>query len=74
MMCSCLRCQPASCCRELEQERPENTEKCGNDYDFSQCKGIAVTSCQSRCFEHRWRSDASKGCSDKRPPDCCHDA
>jgi len=74
MMCSCTRCEPASCCRELEQDTPSNNEKCGDGYDFSKCGGIAVSSCGSRCFEHRWRADVNEGCNSKRPRECCHDS
>ncbi|HZO13128.1 MAG TPA: hypothetical protein VFB62_07710 [Polyangiaceae bacterium] len=69
-MCSCKMCEPVSCCHELDEDRPE-LEKCGDGYDFSRC-GMPVTSCDSRCFQHRWRTRVEVGCASSRPEKCCH--
>jgi hypothetical protein len=71
MMCSCRVCEPTSCCHELDQDRPE-LESCADGYDFSRC-GMSVTSCDSRCFQHRWRTQVEAGCQASRPDRCCHD-
>ncbi len=70
MMCTCTHCEPTDCCRELEQEQ-QDTEKCADGYDFSKCE-LAVNSCQSRCFQHRWRTRIETGCEKERPEECCH--
>jgi hypothetical protein len=72
MMCSCLKCDPLSCCRELEQEQPEIDKDCSDGYDFSKCE-MAVSSCESNCFQHRWRTEVALGCAESRPDTCCHD-
>jgi hypothetical protein len=69
-MCSCKVCRPDSCCRELEEEAPQ-LERCADDYDFSDC-GMAVSSCDSRCFQHRWRTRIEVGCTKSRPRGCCY--
>jgi len=71
IMCSCKACEPRSCCRELEQDQPE-LEDCSDGYDFSKCE-MAVSSCDSRCFQHRWRTRVETGCEASRPDRCCHD-
>lgn len=71
MMCSCVRCEVASCCKELDQEQEQSSEKC-TSYDFEKCGGLAVSSCEGRCFQHRWRADASAGCEASRPEACCY--
>ena len=71
-MCSCVRCEPDSCCHELEQDRPEDNAECANGYDFSKCE-MAVSSCDSRCYQHRWRTRVEVGCESSRPDVCCHD-
>jgi hypothetical protein len=70
-MCTCNACEPRECCRELEQDQPEVDEKCADGYDFSRC-GLAVSSCESRCFSHRWRTRVDVGCDASRPAECCH--
>jgi len=70
-MCTCKACDPASCCRELEQERPELQDDCAQGYDFSQCE-LAVSSCESNCYQHKWRIQAGQTCVSKRPDACCH--
>jgi hypothetical protein len=72
MMCSCRVCEPQSCCRELEQDRPEIDKECADGYDFSKCE-MAVSSCESNCFAHRWRTRVEIGCEVGRPETCCHD-
>jgi hypothetical protein len=72
IMCSCKVCEPDSCCRELEQEQPGIAEGCADGYDFSKCE-MAVSSCDSRCFQHRWRTRVDKGCAASRPKTCCDD-
>ena len=69
-MCTCKACDPKSCCRELEQERPE-LQDCAKGYDFSQCE-LEVSSCESNCYQHRWRIQAGQTCVSKRPDVCCH--
>jgi hypothetical protein len=69
-MCSCQVCAPARCCREFDQDEPE-LEKCADGYDFSRC-GMAVTSCEGRCFQHRWRTRVEVGCAASRPDKCCY--
>ena len=71
MMCSCVRCEVATCCKELEQEEQQSTEKC-TSYDFENCGGLAVSSCEGSCYQHRWRADAETGCDASRPPVCCY--
>lgn len=71
MMCSCVRCEVASCCKELEQEEEQSAAKC-NSYDFESCGGLAVSSCEGRCFQHRWRADLEAGCDASRPAACCY--
>jgi len=71
MMCSCTKCEPAHCCRELEQDQPEMQKNCADGYDFSKCE-MAVSSCDSRCFQHRWRTRVEVGCEASRPDLCCH--
>jgi len=71
-MCTCRACEPARCCQEKSEA--EDTGNCPMDsYNFGandKC-GISIESCQSRCFEHRWRADVQKGCEASRPPQCC---
>ncbi|MEZ4440478.1 MAG: hypothetical protein R3B72_15380 [Polyangiaceae bacterium] len=71
MMCSCNVCEPASCCRELEQDRPEIDDGCADGYDFSACD-TTVSSCGASCFQHRWRTEVAVGCAASRPDRCCH--
>jgi hypothetical protein len=71
MMCSCTRCEVATCCREFDQEQPQSEGKC-EDYDFERCGGIEVSSCEGRCFQHRWRAPVDVGCADSRPDACCN--
>jgi hypothetical protein len=71
MMCSCQVCEPERCCRELEQDRPEPSADCADGYDFSKCE-MPVSSCNSRCFQHRWRTRVEVGCAGSRPTNCCH--
>ena len=71
-MCSCLACEPEACCRELEQDAPDADNECADGYDFSKCE-IAVSSCESRCFQERWRTDVERGCAASRPDSGCHD-
>jgi hypothetical protein len=71
-MCSCSVCEPAACCHELEQDAPEVQKDCANGYDFSKCE-MAVSSCESSCFQHRWRTRVEVGCAGSRPATCCHD-
>ena len=70
--CTCVACEPRRCCHELEEDAPSIDPKCANGYDFSKCE-MAVQSCDSRCFRHRWRAPVSEGCAATRPPECCHD-
>lgn len=70
-MCSCMRCEPSACCRELEQDTPEVDKDCADGYDFSKCE-MAVSSCESSCFQHRWRARVEVGCAASRPDNCCH--
>ena len=70
-MCSCKVCEPASCCRELEQDAPE-MQPCADGLDFSNCQ-MEVSSCDTRCFQHRWRTHIEIGCAGSRPDKCCHD-
>ena len=72
-MCSCIACEPNSCCRELEQDAPKTDKDCAKGYDFSKCE-MAVSSCDSRCFRHRWRTHVETGCERSRPDKCCHDS
>lgn len=69
-MCTCKTCDPESCCRELEQERPE-LQDCAKGYDFSECE-LEVSSCESNCYQHKWRIQAGQTCLSKRPDVCCH--
>jgi hypothetical protein len=69
-MCSCKVCDPASCCRELEQDRPEMKE-CAEGYDFSKCE-LSVSSCQANCYQNHWRTAIDGTCEDNRPDTCCH--
>jgi hypothetical protein len=71
-MCSCVRCDPVSCCHELDQDRPEVDPACADGYDFSKCE-MAVSSCDSNCYQHRWRTRIEVGCEGSRPDVCCHD-
>jgi hypothetical protein len=73
MMCSCTRCEVATCCREFDQDQPQDTAKC-DSYDFEKCggAGIEVSSCEGRCFQHRWRAPVDKGCEGTRPDACCN--
>ncbi len=71
MLCTCRRCEVASCCRELEQEQEQVAGKC-QDYDFNKCGGLAVSSCEGRCYQHKWRADVALGCDDNRPESCCY--
>lgn len=71
MMCSCVRCEVASCCRELEQDEEQSTGKC-DSYDFENCGGLSVSSCEGRCYQHRWRADQDVGCEGSRPEVCCY--
>ncbi|HHH11977.1 MAG TPA: hypothetical protein ENK23_07895 [Sorangium sp.] len=73
VMCSCVMCEPESCCRELEQDAPQTDKECARGYDFSKCE-MAVSSCDSRCFRHRWRTRVESGCDNTRPEKCCHDS
>ncbi len=69
-MCSCKACEPQSCCRELEQELPENGN-CADGYNFEKC-GLSVSSCGASCFQHRWRIRIDEQtCEEKRPQECC---
>ncbi len=70
-MCSCVRCEVASCCKELEADDEQAAGKCSS-YDFESCGGLAVSSCEGRCFQHRWRADRGVGCSESRPASCCY--
>jgi hypothetical protein len=69
-MCSCKVCEPKSCCTELEQDAPE-MQQCADGYDFSKCQ-MEVSSCDTRCFQHRWRTHVEIGCAGSRPDTCCH--
>ncbi len=72
MMCSCTRCEVATCCRELEQDQPQSSQKCSS-YDFEKCgAALAVSSCEGRCYQHRWRKQKDGDCEQDRPPECCH--
>jgi hypothetical protein len=71
-MCSCTVCEPATCCRELEQDREGIDKDCADGYDFSKCE-TKVSSCGASCFQHRWRTRVEKGCDASRPTRCCHD-
>jgi len=71
-MCSCLACEPTSCCRELEQEQPELQKDCADGYDFSKCE-MAVSSCEASCFQQRWRTRVEVGCAASQPDSCCHE-
>ncbi len=71
MLCSCLRCEVAMCCNELEHEQQQSTQKC-TSYDFESCGGLAVSSCEGRCFQHRWRTEQAVGCQASRPDACCY--
>lgn len=70
-MCSCLVCEPVSCCHELDADAPEVQTDCADGYDFSKCE-MAVSSCDSNCFQHRWRARVEIGCLASRPDKCCH--
>ncbi len=70
-MCSCIACEPKSCCKELDQDAPKTAKDCAQGYDFSKCE-MAVSSCKSRCFRHRWRTEVDTGCEATRPDRCCH--
>lgn len=71
-MCSCTVCEPATCCRELEQDRDDIDKDCADGYDFSKCE-TNVSSCGASCFQHRWRTRVEIGCEQTRPDRCCHD-
>jgi hypothetical protein len=71
-LCTCRACEPASCCQDEQMD--ESDAGCPMDsYDFaaSEACGLAVPSCASRCFEHRWRADVALGCEATKPARCC---
>lgn len=71
-LCSCVRCEVASCCREYEQEQEQPAAAC-DSYDFEKCNaGMAVSSCEGRCYQHKWRADREAGCEASRPKVCCY--
>jgi hypothetical protein len=71
IMCSCKSCEPSDCCRDLEKEAPPIDKECAKGYDFTGCQ-TPVQSCESRCFQQRWRVRIDVGCDAERPRGCCH--
>jgi len=70
-MCTCTACEPESCCVEDDGEQPE-TADCANSYDFTNCgNAMTISSCESRCFRHRWRASTETDCEAERPDKCC---
>lgn len=70
--CTCNACEPQSCCTELNREPEPIDPDCADGYDFSQCE-MAVSSCESNCFAHKWWTTIDVGCDASRPDNCCHD-
>jgi hypothetical protein len=71
-LCTCRACEPRSCC--VEKTDDGSGGSCSADgYNFAanESCGLAVQSCQSRCFEHRWRAELPTGCVATKPARCC---
>ncbi len=69
--CTCNVCEPESCCTELDAEPEQIDPNCAQGYDFSQCE-MAVSSCESNCYPHKWWTTVDVGCEESRPERCCH--
>jgi len=69
--CTCNACEPRSCCSELNGEPQPIDPNCAQGYDFSECE-MAVSSCESNCYPHKWWTTVDVGCADSRPDLCCH--
>jgi len=72
VLCTCRACEPQACC--VEKNETEADGGCPMDsYDFAanESCGLSVPSCQSRCFEHRWRAEVTQGCAATTPERCC---
>lgn len=70
--CTCNVCEPRRCCSELNHEPEQIDPDCAQGYDFSQCE-MAVSSCESNCYPHKWWTTVDVGCEASRPDRCCHD-
>lgn len=69
--CTCNVCEPERCCTELNAEPEQIDPDCAQGYDFSQCE-MAVSSCESNCYAHKWWTTVDIGCEASRPDRCCH--
>jgi hypothetical protein len=71
-LCTCRACEPHSCCVEKTDDGSGGgCQAEGYNFSADQNCGLAVASCKSRCFEHRWRAELSKGCAATKPERCC---
>jgi hypothetical protein len=73
VLCSCRACEPHGCCEEKDT-RDEDRGCPLDSYDFAANDSCAlgVSSCESRCFVHRWRVPVAQGCQVDRPASCCY--
>jgi hypothetical protein len=71
-LCTCRACEPRSCCVEKTDDGSGGgCEADGYNFAANERCGLSVQSCQSRCFQHRWRADRTKGCAASKPVRCC---